>query len=92
MPGRLVHIPLWWFIVGVATCVLTPVLSIWTSVHIAKKTQDEAARDLRQRSCSLYARILDAYDAEPPTTDTGRAVQQAYLLQYQDRGCTPVRK
>lgn len=91
MPGRLVHIPLWWVIVGVATCVLTPILSIYASVNIAERSAVEQANELRSRSCTLYAKILDAYAAEPPTTDTGQSVRDAYLVQYQERGCTPAR-
>lgn len=91
MPGRLVHIPLWWFLVGVATCVITPVLVIWTSVKIAERNTQEITADYQTRSCSLYAAILDEYDQNPPATETGRGLREAYLLQYRYWHCTPER-
>ena len=91
MPGRLVRMPLWWLLVGIATCVLTPVLSIWASVKIAQNNARELAAEYQIRSCSLYSAILDEYDENPPTTETGRGLREAYLLQYRQRHCTPER-
>ena len=96
MPGRLVHIPVWWVIVGVMTCVLTPILTITTSAAIAKNTikqneeaRREAASEMRIRYCQLIGSQIDVYsEAETPV---GRNAYRTWLTEYQTQGCQPPR-
>lgn len=92
MPGRLVRIPLWWVVVGVFTCVVTPPLSVWASVRIAEHNARATLTETRARDCDLLGAQLDEYAANPPSTATGRGLRAVYLDQYNQRNCTPPRE
>jgi hypothetical protein len=96
MPGRLVHIPLWWVIVGVATCVLTPILSIWISVQINQRGEEQAAKreqavraEMTVRYCRLLGAQADVYsEAE---TEVGKQAYATWVQEYRIQGCQPTR-
>lgn len=101
MPGRLVHIPIWWVIVGVMTSVLTPILTIWASVQISERTiqqtiaesqraQAEARAESLVRYCRLLASQIDVYSEA--TTPVGRDAYRTWLSEYQIQGCQPPRR
>ena len=85
-------VPVYALVVAIAISVVSPMVSILAAVQIAERRSQQQATDLRSRSCDLYAKILGAYDEDPPATATGRGVREAYERQYQERGCTPVRR
>lgn len=98
MPGRLVHIPIWWVIVGVASCVLTPILSILVSVQIADRNriqqEQQAAKvaaELRaegvERYCRLFGSQVDVYS--DATSPVGIEAHRAWLTEYKKMGCKP---
>lgn len=98
MPGRLVHIPLWWVLVGVASCILTPILSIFASVQIAQNNQAETQRvaaaaevrvreEGRQRMCRLVGAQVDVY--KEASTPVGLAAYETWLVEYRTQGCQP---
>jgi hypothetical protein len=100
MPGRLVHIPLWWVIVGVGTCFLTPILSIAVSVMIAtnnqRQNEDRRASlaaavesENRQRVCDLIVAQIAAFEEVPPATSTGKNVVEAWHGLYVAQKCQP---
>lgn len=96
MPGRLVHIPAWWVIVGVMTTVLTPILTIYASVQINQRTieQNEQAKvqarhEATARYCRLIGSQLDVYSEA--RTEVGKKAHQVWLSEYQLQGCTPPR-
>lgn len=94
---RVVRVPVYWLVVGVVTCLLSPVLAIIVSVHINNKTIAENERQRAQARaastqviCRLAANQLDAFsNAE---SDTGKASYRAWLDLYRLSKCTPVRK
>ncbi len=97
MPGRLVHIPLWWFLVGIATAVLTPILTIYASVQISQRTIEANERSRAEvrvetglRCCRLIGSQIDVYSEA--TTPVGKDAYQTWLTEYRIQGCTPERK
>lgn len=100
---REIHIPIYWLVVGLMVMVVSPLLSILVSVQIANHNREQADRaaslaaaqareDGRQRTCALFAGLLDAYIQEPPQTDAGKLIRQTYLRFYnEDAHCTPRR-
>jgi hypothetical protein len=97
MPGRLVHIPLWWVVVGIATTILTPIFTIWASVQINMRTIEqgnqaraEAVSASTQRYCRLIGSQIDVY-AEAQTA-VGRDAYRVWLTEYQSQGCLPLRE
>jgi hypothetical protein len=96
MPGRLVHIPLWWVIVGAFTAVLTPIFTIYASVQINKHTiaENERARaqvlvEATNRYCRLIASQIDVYS--DATTPVGRNAYETWLTEYRIQKCQPER-
>jgi hypothetical protein len=100
---RVVRIPIYWVIVGVAVMFLSPLLSFLMSVRVAEanaaetraqQAKSEAATAAAGRAvvCAWFAAWLDVYDETPPVSDTGRAVRAKTLELYQITGCQPPRK
>ncbi len=96
---RVVRVPLYWILVGVAVMFVSPLASIWASVTIAErnahqtqKAQAAANEAARIRTCGTFTALLDVYVETPPMTPAGKGVQQAYLEQYRALGCVPPRK
>lgn len=96
-------VPLYVVAVGVATVLLSPLLSILASVRIAesnaerivaeqKRTEAAATAEARRVACAFFTINLDVYDETPPTTATGRNLRQTYLDFYRLSGCQPPRK
>lgn len=101
MIRRLVPVPIYWLIVGVAVMVVSPLLSIKASVDIAessaRRTQaeqraaDQVARvEATRLACVQFGRLLDAYDGV--TSPVGREVRSVYVFLYTLIGCQPARK
>lgn len=100
---RVVRVPLYALIVGVALTVVSPPLSILASVQIAErnaehviaeqqKTEATARVEARRVACDFFALNLDVYDQTPPSTATGRNLRKTYLEFYRLSGCQPLRK
>jgi hypothetical protein len=96
-------VPFYVVAVGVATVLLSPLLSILASVQIAennaerivaeqKRTEAAATAEARRVACVFFALNLDAFDETPPTSATGRNLRQTYLDFYRLSGCQPPRK
>lgn len=99
---RVVNVPIYWLCVGIVVMLVSPVLSILASVTIANgqrtraeaaaaKAKTESTEEARVRTCNLFSALLDAYVEQPPTTDTGRKIQQTYLSFYRLNNCQPPR-
>ena len=77
---------------------LSPLLSLWVAQRAAEKAvttaqQTAAAQteQARRRYCDLLEALLNVYIDAPPETDTGKAVQKEYLVQYNVNQCQPPR-
>lgn len=77
---------------------LSPVLSVFAAqrsaeraVRDSQRAADVQAERSRQQYCDLLAALLNVYIDAPPGTDTGKAVQKEYLVQYQMHKCMPPR-
>jgi hypothetical protein len=78
---------------------LSPVLSIFTAQRSAERSiraSEQAAvaqqEQGRRQYCDLLTALLNVYIDAPPQTDTGKAVQKEYLVQYDIHGCQPPRR
>jgi hypothetical protein len=102
-PQRVVRVPVYALLVGVAVMVVSPLLSILASVQIAErnaerviaeqqKTEVAARAEARRVACVFFALNLDVYDQTPPSMPTGRNLRQTYLEFYRLSGCQPPRK
>lgn len=83
--------------VGIATVLLSPVLSIVASVQIAERNADQvrakqAAAQVvaTQLACEEFGRLIDAYDEA--TSPVGREVRGVYVFLYTLIQCNPPRK
>ena len=96
-------IPVYWLIVGMATMILSPLLSIFASVTIAERNaehtrqqqaQAQAAAQVEARKvvCAWIATNLDVFDETPPTSQAGKNLRTRYLELYQISQCQPPRK
>ena len=96
-------IPVYWLIVGMATMVLSPLLSIFASVTIAERNaertqlrqeqaQAQAQVESRKVVCAWIATNLDVFDETPPTGAAGRNLRVRYLELYRISQCQPPRK
>lgn len=100
---RVIRVPVYWLIVGVAVMFLSPLLSFLMSVRVAEanaahtreqQAEAQAASQATNRVvvCAWFAAWLDVYDETPPTTETGRTVRAKTLELYALTGCQPPRK
>ncbi len=100
---RDLRVPVYWLIVGIASMVLSPMLSIFASVTIAEhnaaltqerqtKAQVQAQVESRKVVCSWIATNLDVFDETPPASAAGRSLRDRYLELYRISGCLPERK
>lgn len=78
---------------------LSPVLAIFAAQRSAERavrtSEAQAARSEaknREQYCDLLEALLNVYVEAPPATDTGKAVQKEYLVQYRIRNCQPPRE
>jgi len=69
----------WLLLVSVLANVLTLVLA----VTLVNRTLEEFTRQV----CSIWAADLDIYRETPPSTATGKRLQQAKTELYRVRGC-----
>jgi len=99
---REIRIPIYWLLVGVAVVFISPIASVWASVTIARNNSERIVREQQQAqveaqaegrrvACSFFGASLDAYKETPPTTATGRNIQENYLEFYRLSGCQPPR-
>src|SRR6185295_12614753 len=78
---------------------VSPMLSLFVAKRAAEQAvttaqqtaavQNEASR---QRYCDLLTALLNVYTDAPPESDTGKAVQKEYLVQYNLAHCQPPRE
>lgn len=80
----------------VVTGAIGSVGGVYVSVELAERNsaaQLDAARAAagaqRAATCDLVARILAAYEEDPPVSETGRNVVAAWREQYRVIGCPP---
>lgn len=80
----------------VITGVAGSVGSVYVSVRLAEQNSADqiraaqaAASEQRRVTCDLVARILAAYEENPPVSETGRNVVDAWREQYRVIGCPP---
>jgi hypothetical protein len=96
-------IPVYWLVVGMATMVLSPLLSIFASVTIAEnnaehtrqqqeQAQAQAQVESRKVVCGWIAAYLDTFDETPPTSAAGRNLRARFVELYQISQCQPPRK
>lgn len=99
---NIVHVPVYWLVVGLAVMVVSPILSIVASTRIAEnnaaqviqrqRQSDEMARTESKRLvCTYLASNLDVALETPPPTRAGKAFYAANLDFYNRTGCKPVR-
>lgn len=85
-------------LVGVASCVVTPVLSVWASIQIADNNRERAERQAEQvavevrvetteRYCRLFGSQVDVY--KDATTPVGRDAYRTWLAEYNRMQCQP---
>lgn len=93
---RDIHIPFYWLIVGIATCLVSPILAIIVSVHVNNETirKNEEARaaasaEAGVRLCGLLGAQADVY--RDAVTDVGRAAYRVWSDEYAVRNCLPRR-
>lgn len=86
------------WLICMLTMVLTATVSIMASVRITRENTRhqidvarEAGRKQQQATCDLVRLILAAYEETPPDSDTGKAVQEAWLYEYRILGCIPAK-
>lgn len=89
---REIRVPIYWLVVGMAVMLVSPILAVAASVHIAENRAERARAESAQRSCALFSALLDTYDETPPLTPAGRNVRATYLEFYTRNGCEPPRK
>jgi len=96
-------IPVYWLIVGLATAILSPLLSIFASVTIAERNaevqrqrqeqaQAQAQIESRKVVCNWIGTNLDVFDETPPAGAAGKNLRTRYLELYQISQCQPPRK
>lgn len=96
-------LPVYWLIVGLATAILSPPLSIFASVTIAERNaevqrqrqeqaQAQAQIEARKVVCAWIATNLDVFDETPPDRPAGKNLRARYLELYQISQCQPPRK
>lgn len=80
----------------IVTSIVGSVGSVYASVQLAERgaagqirAAQDAAGEQRRVTCDLVARILAGYEEEPPVSETGRNVVQAWREQYRVLGCPP---
>ncbi len=100
---RVVRVPLYALVVGVAVMLVSPPLAILASVQIAersaersiaeqRRTEAAAREQARRVACDFFRLNLDVYDETPPASALGRNLRQTYLEFYRLSGCQPARK
>lgn len=105
---REIRIPIYWLIVGLLVVIVSPILSIVTSVQINERTitrneqerqrteqQVEAARaEVRAETVARYCRLFGTQvDVySDATTPVGNKAYQAWLTEYNNLGCTPTKQ
>lgn len=98
---RVVQVPLYWLVVGIAVMVVSPILSITASAQINKRTiastiaaaeaaKAEARKDGLVRYCRLIGSQIDVYDEA--TSEVGKNARANWLREYQLSGCQPPKK
>lgn len=96
-------VPVYWLIVGMATMILSPPLSIFASVTIAERSaertrqqqeqaQAQAQLEARKVVCNWISTNLDVFDETPPQGAAGKNLRERYLELYQISQCQPARK
>lgn len=99
---RVIRVPLYTLVVGVAVGLGSPVLSLFAAVSIANNNaahQLRAQRDseaaakqkARKVTCAFFASSLDVYKENPPISPAGKAQAQNYVELYRVSGCQPPR-
>ena len=106
-PRRLLQprpIPIYWLVVGFATAILSPLLSILAAVSIAEGNSREITKELldsqarqsailreegKQRTCDLLRTQVEIYEETPPTSPAGINFQKTWTHEYRTLGCIP---
>jgi hypothetical protein len=102
MERRVVNVPVWTIIVGVAMMFGSPVLSVLAAVSISERNAERQLADVEQAkteataeskriTCAFFASSMDVYKENPPPTETGRAQYRNYAELYRITGCQPPR-
>src|SRR6185295_3811637 len=95
---REIRIPIYWLVVGLMVMVVSPLLSIYTSVKISQRTivqtqteQAKAASQARVEGLAVYCRLVgtqvDVYSEA--ITSTGKRAYDTWLTEYRRSGCKP---
>lgn len=99
---RVVAVPVYWLVIGIAVAFFSPLASIFAAVKIAENNAAEQAKRQEQAqalaretgrvlACNLFSSILDTYDETPPTTPAGKNQQKTWLVLYRQSRCQPPR-
>jgi hypothetical protein len=95
--GRVVQVPIYVLVVGIATVLLSPLASFFASVQIAERNAEQvrakqaAAQVVATRlACEQFGRLIDVYGEA--TTPIGREVRGVYVFLYTLIRCEPARK
>lgn len=91
---RVIRVPVYWLIVGIAVMVVSPILSIIVSVKINERTLAEnekikqaAQVEGLQRACRLIGAQVEVFDeAESPV---GEKAYKAWIEEYRLSQCQP---
>lgn len=105
---REIRVPVYWLIVGLAVMIVSPILSIVTSVQINERTiirneqerqrteqQVESARArIQTETIARYCRLFGSQvDVyRDAVTPVGEKAYQAWLAEYKNLGCTPTKR
>lgn len=97
MIRRVVQVPVYLLIVGMAVMIASPLASIFASVQIAERNAEQvrakqqAAQVVATRlACEQFGRLIDAFD--DATTPIGREVRGVYVFLYTLIRCEPPRR
>lgn len=80
---RVVRVPLYLLLVGIALTVLSPILAVVASTRIS----GGALAESEQRWCQLIATLDDAYRETPPATAAGLNVARGIADLRRDLNC-----
>lgn len=71
-------------------------ISIYVSVRVVRYSDDQqvkqqqiAREEQRAIACNLVNRILAGYAEDPPTSETGKNVVEAWREEYRALNCSP---
>lgn len=91
---RVVQIPAYWLIVGLATVIVSPILSTFVSVQVNKRTIAESEEikrtaqvEGRQRACRLIGAQIEVF--REAKSVVGEKALEAWLVEYRLSGCQP---